>query len=76
MFKDLSTLSQVEAEIFARGTATGSVRGWERFGIRFNEQIGTQIRKNGTTTALDYGEMKMRSNGLYIVTPRTGPSKP
>jgi uncharacterized protein DUF6972 len=45
MFNDLSTLSRVEAEIFSRGTYTGSVRGWERFGVRFNEQIGTQIRR-------------------------------
>ena len=76
VFKDLSTLSRVEAEIFARGEYTGTVRGWERFGVRFNEPIGTQIRKNGTTTVLDYGEMKIRSNGLYHVTPRTGPAKP
>jgi RHS repeat-associated protein len=75
VFKDLSTLSRVEAQIFARGEYTGTVRQWERFGVRFDEQIGTQIRKDGTTTALHYGEMKIRSNGLYHIAPRTGPAK-
>ena len=75
MFNDLSTLSRVESEIFARGVRTGSVRSWERFGLRFDEPIGTRIGRGGRTTALEYGEMKMRSNGLYHVVPRTGPSQ-
>lgn len=75
VFNDLSTLSRVESEIFARGIETGSSRGFSRFGLRFDEAIGTGIGRDGTTTALHYGEMKMRSNGLYHIVPRTGPAQ-
>jgi RHS repeat-associated protein len=73
VFNDLSTLSRVESEIFARGTYTGSQNGFARFGLRFGEPIGTRIARDGTRTALDYGELKLRDNGLYHVIPRTGP---
>jgi RHS repeat-associated protein len=73
VFNDLSTLSRAESEIFSRGTYTGSQGGFTRFGFRFGEPIGTRIGKDGTTTALDYGEMKLRANGLYHIIPRTGP---
>jgi RHS repeat-associated protein len=73
VFNDLSTLSRVESEIFARGTYTGSQNGFARFGLRFDEPIGTRMARDGTRTALDYGELKLRESGLYHVTPRTGP---
>lgn len=75
VFNDLSTLSRVESEIFSRGTYTGSTRNFARYGFRFNEPIGTRVARDGTTTALDYGEMKLRDNGLYHLVPRTGPSQ-
>jgi len=75
VFKDLSTLSRVETEIFARGVPTGTTRGFARFGVRFSEPIGERIGNDGTRTALNYGEMKLRENGLYHIIPRTGPSK-
>lgn len=75
VFNDLSTLSRAESEIFSRGTYTGSTRDYARYGFRFDEPIGTRIGRNGRTTALDYGEMKLRSNGLYHLVPRTGPNQ-
>jgi hypothetical protein len=75
VFNDVSTLSRVESEIFSRGTYTGSTRNFAGYGFRFNEPIGTRIGTDGTTTALDYGEMKLRDNGLYHLVPRTGPSQ-
>ena len=74
-FNDLATLSRVESEIFARGTYTGSQGGFLRFGVRFEEPIGTRIARDGTRIALDYGELKLRENGLYHVLPRTGPRR-
>ena len=75
LFNDLATLSRVEAEIFSRGVNTGYVRNWARIGLRFDEPIGTRVAADGTKTALHYGEMKLRSNGLYHIVPRTGPSR-
>ena len=75
VFNDLSTLSRVESEIFTRGTFTGNARGFGRWGLQFNEPIGSRIATDGTRTVLNYGEMKLRSNGLYHVIPRTGPSQ-
>ena len=74
VFNDLSTLSRVESEIFSRGAYTGTVRGFARFGLKFDEQIGTRFARDGTTTALDYGELKVKDR-LYHLNPRTGPSK-
>ncbi len=75
LFNDLSTVSRVESEIFARGTYTGSRAGFARFGFRFGEPIGSRVTEGGARSALDYGELKLRENGLYHVVPRTGPSK-
>jgi uncharacterized protein DUF6972 len=76
LFNDLSTMSRVESEIFARGTYTGSRDGFARFGLQFSEPIGYRLTQEGTTSVLDYGELKLRENGLYYhVVPRTGPSK-
>jgi RHS repeat-associated protein len=74
VFNDLATLSRVESEIFSRGVNTGHVRNWTRIGFRFDEPIGFRFGADGTTTALHYGEMKLRINGLYHIVPRTGPS--
>jgi hypothetical protein len=73
VFNDLSTLSRVESEIFARGVNTGVVRGTQRFGLYFDEAIGFRVKNGRVTNALNYGEMKV--NGLfYHVEPRTGPA--
>ena len=75
VFNDLSTLSRVESTIFSRGTFTGTRDGFGRYGFRFDKPIGTRIANDGTRTPLQYGELKLRTDGsgLYHVIPRTGP---
>jgi RHS repeat-associated protein len=77
VFNDLATLSHVENEILNRGVYTGTTgtanSTFARFGLRFEQPIGTRIAKDGTRITLDYGEMKIRANGLYHIVPRTGP---
>jgi RHS repeat-associated protein len=75
VFNDISTLSRVEAEIFARGVNTGTTRGFTRIGLQFESPIGYRVAQDGTKTALHYAEIKMRANGLYHIIPRTGASK-
>lgn len=75
VFNDLSTLTRVEAEIISSGKYTGTFGGFSRYGLRFDQPIGMRIGRDGTTTALHYGEMKLRANGLYHIIPRTGPRK-
>ena len=74
VFNDLSTLSRVEADLFTHGVSTGTVRGFSRVGLQFEESIGFRIGQDGTRQALNYAEMKIRANGLYHIIPRTGPS--
>jgi hypothetical protein len=74
VFNDLSTLSRVESEIFSRGSYTGTVRGFERYGLRFDKPIGTRFARDGSAKALDYGELKLK-DGLYHLNPRTEPSQ-
>jgi RHS repeat-associated protein len=74
VFNDLSTISRVESDLFARGLSTGTVRGFSRVGLRFEQPIGFRVGQDGARTALNYAEMKIRSNGLYHIIPRTGPS--
>jgi RHS repeat-associated protein len=75
VFNDLSTFSRVESTIFSRGTFTGTRDGFARYGFRFDKPIGTRIANDGTRTPLQYGELKLRTDGsgLYHVIPRTGP---
>ncbi len=73
VFNDLSTASRVESEIFARGIQTGSRGGVTRFGLYFDQPIGTQLFKDGGTRALNYGQLKLSDNGLYHIVPRGGP---
>ncbi len=78
VFNDLSTLSRVESEIFARGSFTGATvqgsRTWLRFGVQFDQPIGSRIASSGQTTPLTYGQVKVDLNTMmYHVTPRSGP---
>jgi hypothetical protein len=75
VFNDEATLRHVEQAILERGEATGSARGWERFGLRFDEPIGYRIDAQGNKIPLYYGELKLDpKTGKYHVTPRTGPA--
>lgn len=76
VFTDRATLGQVEAAIFERGQYTGAVRGWERYGLQFEQSIGYRIGSAGERIPLHYGEMKFNpQTGTYHVIPRTGASQ-
>jgi len=76
VFTDMETLSRVEGAILREGQYSGTVRGWERYGMRFEEPIGHRIDGAGNTIPLHYGEMKINpQTGAYHVIPRTGASK-
>ena len=72
MFKDEKALRKVEQAILERGKYTGTVRGWERYGLKFDSPIGYRIGADGSKIPLHYGEIKLK-DGMYHVIPRTGP---
>lgn len=75
VFKDEATLRQVEKAILEGGESTGTVRGWERHGLRFEEPIGFRVDAAGNKMPLHYGEIKLNTaTGKYHVVPRSGPS--
>ncbi len=77
MFNDRSTFERVENVLFKRGEYTGTVRGTERYGLRFETPIGFQLRADGSSIPLHYGELKLNlDTGFYHIMPRTGPSTP
>lgn len=51
------------------------VMGLPDMDFEFDKPIGTRIANDGTRTPLQYGELKLRTDGsgLYHVIPRTGP---
>lgn len=77
VFNDLSTMSRVESEIFARGIYTGSRGGVQRYGLLFDEPIGIRIGEDGKTMTLNYGQLKLSEDGVYYhLFPRAkGPGK-
>ena len=75
LFHDLATLSRVEAAILDRGEPGGTVRGTERFGLRFDQPIGYRITADGSHLPLHQGELKLNPDGKYHIIPRTGPSR-
>ncbi len=75
VFTDKATLTQVEAAILERGQATVSVRGTERFGLRFEDPIGYRISRDGNRIPLNYGELTLKHDGRYHLIPRTRPAE-
>jgi hypothetical protein len=75
VFSDKATLSRVESKILQRGQYTGTVRGTERYGLKFDQPIGYRIDINGNKIPLNYGELKVYTDGRYHVIPRTNPAK-
>jgi hypothetical protein len=76
VFTDKATLGRVDAAIFERGQYTGTVRGWERYGLQFEEPIGYRIDAAGNQIPLHYGELKFNpQTGGYHLVPRTGGSQ-
>jgi hypothetical protein len=71
VFESREALGAVEQAIMQRGQFTGSVRGWDRYGLQFDTPIGFRVGADGSRTPLFYGEIKVR-DGMYHVIPRTG----
>lgn len=75
VFNDEETLEYVAKTILEKGEKVGIIRGWERWGVYFDEPIGYRIDQSNQRTPLYYGEMKIRlDTRLYHVTPRTKPA--
>lgn len=76
IFKNEATMERVAQTIIARGEFTGSIRGYERYGLFFAEAIGYRVSpKDGLSTPLFYGEVKIDAKDRYHVIPRTRPSQ-
>ena len=76
IFNDRATLERVENQLFQEGKFTGTIRGSERYGLRFAEPIGQRITEGGATMPLTYGELVLSlKTGMYHVMPRTGPAR-
>lgn len=74
VFENKEALAAAERAIIERGQFTGSVRGWDRYGLQFDSPIGFRIGADGSRTPLYCGEIKVR-DGMYHVIPRTGPGQ-
>lgn len=76
MFNDEATVERVAQTIIERGEFTGIIRGYERYGLFFAEAIGYRISpKDGSSTPLFYGEVKIDAENRYHIIPRTRPSQ-
>ena len=75
VFKDAATMDSVAQAIIGRGEYTGSIRGYERYGLFFAETIGYRISPDGSRVPLYYGEVKIDAENRYHVVPRTRPSQ-
>jgi RHS repeat-associated protein len=76
VFIDEATLYQVQGSVIENGQYTGYVRGYYRFGLKFDSPIGYRIDNSGNQIPLNYGELKFQpETGAYHITPRTGPSQ-
>lgn len=71
VFNDEETMFRVAQAIIDRGEYTGNIRGYERYGLFFSEQIGFRIAANGLIVSLFYGEVKIDANNRYHPVPRT-----
>lgn len=75
VFNNEATMERVAQAIIERGGFTGSIRGYERYGLFFAEAIGYRISpEDGSSTPLFYGEVKIDAQNQYHVIPRTRPS--
>ena len=74
VFNDESTLNYVTELISQQGCFSGWIRGHQRFGLMFKEQIGYRLDQDGNVLPLHYAEMKINKSKEYHVIPRTKPS--
>lgn len=75
VFNDETTMNIVAQAIIENGQFTGIIRGYERYGMFFDELIGYRISPDGSRIPLYYGEIKINADDQYHVIPRTRPSE-
>jgi hypothetical protein len=75
IFNNETIMNWVAKAVIERGEYTGTVRGYERYGLFFTDPIGHRISPDGTNIPLFYGEVKIDAENRYHVTPRTRPSE-
>ncbi len=68
-------MNQVAQAVIERGECTGTVRGYERYGIFSAEVIGYRISPDGSSIPLFYGEVEIDAKNRCHVTPRTQTSE-
>ncbi|MFB2835763.1 DUF6972 family protein [Floridanema evergladense] len=71
IFNDEATMNRVAQAVIERGNYTGTIRGYERYGLLFEEAIGYRISPDGSIIPLFYAEVKIDAENRYYVTPRT-----
>ncbi len=64
-------MHRVAQAIIENGEFTGIIRGYQRYGMFFDEAIGYRISHDGSRIPLYYGEIKINANDQYHVIPRT-----
>ncbi|MEM8545287.1 MAG: hypothetical protein AAGF66_15010 [Cyanobacteria bacterium P01_H01_bin.119] len=75
VLSDRATMERVAQILIAEGQFTGTVRGYDRYGLFFTSPIGYRIDPtDGSRTSLFYGEIKIDAANRYHVIPRTRPS--
>lgn len=75
VFNDEATMNRVAQAVIERGEYTGTIRGYERYGLFFAEAIGYRISPDESSILLFYGEVKIDAENRYHITPRTRPSE-
>ncbi len=64
-------MNRVAQAIIEDGEFTGIIRGYQRYGMFFDEAIGYRISPDGSRIPLYYGEIKINADDQYHVIPRT-----
>ncbi len=64
-------MNQVTQAIIENGEFTGTIRGYDRYGMFFIESIGYRVDPDGSHLSLYYGEIKVDAENRYHATPRS-----
>ncbi len=71
VFNNEATMNQVAQAIIENGEFTGTIRGYDRYGMFFVESIGYRVDPDGSHLSLYYGEIKIDAENRYHATPRS-----
>ncbi|WP_293346663.1 MULTISPECIES: hypothetical protein [unclassified Microcoleus] len=71
VFNNEATMNQVTQAIIENGEFTGTIRGYDRYGMFFIESIGYRVDPDGSHLSLYYGEIKVDAENRYHATPRS-----